>query len=71
MTKKKRAKSVPKVISKDQIYKMFRAANRQLAIESGEYTNRGAGSGSHGGTKKQRNRRDRREQRNHLRDDLE
>jgi len=35
MTKKKRAKSVPKVISKDQIYKMFRAADRQLAIESG------------------------------------
>lgn len=73
MAKKHRAHVVhaPKgekalVITKEQLLKMDRAARREAQIESG--VNLASGCGVHGGGKKERNRKERREGRRETRD---
>ncbi|MBX9686709.1 MAG: hypothetical protein K2X27_08405 [Candidatus Obscuribacterales bacterium] len=46
-------------ISKEFLLKSERAARREVAIETGTY--RQSGSGTHGGTNRQNNRRDRKQ----------
>ncbi len=47
------------IITTEQLRLMEKQSRREVAIELGEYSNRGAGSGAHGGDKKQRRKKER------------
>lgn len=47
------------IITKAQILKMEKRSRRECAIEAGEYTRSGSGSGAHGGNKRQLSKRNR------------
>lgn len=49
------------IITTEQLRLMEKQSRREVAIELGEYSNRGAGSGAHGGGKQQRKRKERRD----------